>query len=328
MKENDCWLQERKDNYFFKGIKPVSLRSQIQHILEQDLKWIDLSAPPEMTKVIAAAKKHLKWDCYSIEDLDDEDISANDNLNENGSDNSSWNNDKARNSHRHYVKKDTWKKDSANESKSMKPTDIPKENPDTVTDDLTQQLEHLTILTQAIHNQQKNMQSTTQQLCSQNMQLHDQQLHPCYMCGQNNLHGMKDCPETIPFLASGTVKINTKGRVIHVDGRQLPRGIIGRGGIVKVLKDEAANCKGGTSNIELNEESFLVANYEFARLNNCPVGWKRRVFDRLLSPQRVEGLTNLGCGAKKLMQKLNWARKGPSWTIRCWCWRIWDIRHV
>jgi hypothetical protein len=111
----------------------------------------------------------LKRDRYSVEDSDDEYISANDNPNENGSDNSSSDEDKARNSHRHYVKKDARKKDSANESKSAKPTDIPKENPDIATDDLTQQLERLTILTQAIHNQQKNMQSAAQQLRSRNI---------------------------------------------------------------------------------------------------------------------------------------------------------------
>jgi hypothetical protein len=34
------------------------------------------------------------------------------------------------------------------------------------------------------------------------------------------------------------------------------------------LKDEAANHKGSALNIELDEESFLIANYEFAHLNN------------------------------------------------------------
>jgi hypothetical protein len=47
-----------KDNYFFKGIKPISLQRQIQHILERDSKWTNLSAPPKMAEVIAAAKKH------------------------------------------------------------------------------------------------------------------------------------------------------------------------------------------------------------------------------------------------------------------------------
>jgi hypothetical protein len=119
-----------------------------------------------MTEVIAAAKKHLKRDCYSVEDSDNEDISANDNPNENGSDNSSSDEDKACNHHRHYVEKDTRKKDLANKPKSTKPMDILKENPDIMTDDLTQQLECLTILTQAIHNQQENTQLATQQLCS------------------------------------------------------------------------------------------------------------------------------------------------------------------
>jgi hypothetical protein len=112
------------------------------------------------------------------------------------------------------------------------------------------------------------MQLHEQQLHSQNMQLHEQQLRTCYMCGQDESHGMKDCPKTIAFLASSTVKINTEGRVVCADGRQLPRGIIGGGRIAKVLKDEAANCKGSASNIELNEESFLIANYECAHLNN------------------------------------------------------------
>ena len=41
---------------------------------------------------------------------------------------------------------------------------------------------------------------------------------------------------------------------------------MGSGGIAKVLKDEA-NRKGSSSNIEVDHDGFLVANYEFARLN-------------------------------------------------------------
>src|SRR6266849_2812672 len=42
---------------------------------------------------------------------------------------------------------------------------------------------------------------------------------------------------------------------------------MGSGGIAKVLKDEA-NRKGSSSNIEVDHDGFLVANYEFARLND------------------------------------------------------------
>ena len=88
------------------------------------------------------------------------------------------------------------------------------------------------------------------------------------MCGQNEPHRMKDCPETIMFMASRTVTINTKGRVIHADGKPLPRGIIGTGGIAKIHKEEASKWKGTSPSIELDQESFLVMNYEFTHLNN------------------------------------------------------------
>ena len=79
---------------------------------------------------------------------------------------------------------------------------------------------------------------------------------------------MKDCPETIVFMASGTVTINTEGRVIHADGKPLPRGIIGTSRIAKILKEEASKWKGTLLSIELDQESFLIVNYEFTHLNN------------------------------------------------------------
>ena len=79
---------------------------------------------------------------------------------------------------------------------------------------------------------------------------------------------MKDCPETIVFMASRLIKTNTDGKIIHADGRPLPRGVMGSGGIAKVLKDEASNRKGSASNIEVKHEDYLVANYKFAHLND------------------------------------------------------------
>ena len=90
----------------------------------------------------------------------------------------------------------------------------------------------------------------------------------CYMCGQNENHGMKDCPETIAFMASGIVKTNIDGRIIHADRKPLPRGIPGGGGIAKVLKDELANRKGSMSAAEVEHGKRFVSNYEFAKLDN------------------------------------------------------------
>ena len=58
-----------------------------------------------------------------------------------------------------------------------------------------------------------------------------------------------DCPETVAFLASGFLKMNTHQNFVRADGRPLPRGVIGSGGIAKVLKDEASNRKCSSSSI-------------------------------------------------------------------------------
>lgn len=98
--------------------------------------------------------------------------------------------------------------------------------------------------------------------------LHSDASHVCYMCGNNAPHNMKDCPETIVFMASGLLKTNTDGKIVRADGRPLPRGVMGSGGIAKVLKDKASNHKGSASNIEVERKDALVANYEFACLND------------------------------------------------------------
>ena len=113
----------------------------------------------------------------------------------------------------------------------------------------------------------------------------------CYMCGQNESHGMKYCPETIVFMASGIVKMNVDGRIIRTDGKPLPWGIPGGGGIAKVLKDELANRKGSTSAAEVEHGKRFVSNYEFAKLDNVgtmytviPVQWVEKNKDEHMQP--------------------------------------------
>ena len=202
-----------KNTFFFRGIKPVTLCSKIEHILKRDGMWTDLSAPPEMSEVFAAAQKHLKKDHFSIDESDGEGYSSNEAPGTNSDESSSEDEEDTHASHRHVAKKETCKKDKVSESKQ---SESAKEKPDNAMEDLTQCLEHLTILTQAIPKQQldtKSAQSYMQQAC------------PCFMCGQNEAHGMKDCPETIASMASGNITINTEGRVVCTDGKPLPRGI-------------------------------------------------------------------------------------------------------
>ena len=209
-----------------------------------------------MSEVFAAAQKYLKKDRFSVDKSDGEGYSSDEPPETKSDESSSEDEEDTRASHRHVAKKETRKKDKTSEPKQAESA---KEKLDSMTEDLTQRLERLTILMQAIHKQQlgtKPAQSYMQQAC------------PCFMCGQNEPHGMKDCPETIAFMASGTVMINTEGRIVRADGKPLPRGIIGAGRIAKILKEEASKQKGTASSIELDQESFLAANYEFAQLNN------------------------------------------------------------
>ena len=266
--ERKRMLSERdRDDYFFVGIKPLSLRHQIQNILERDSKWEDVTAPPEMQVVMDSTEQYLKRDRYVPRDLDDDEVPTLGSYNDDASENSSSDSDDGKDSHRYWAKKDAYKKDKdkakdspletkeTKETKAAKTTESPKT--DNTTEDLVQRLERLAITTDAIRKQMS--------LSSKPLR-HDA-THVCYMCGNNEAHNMKDCPEMIAFMAFGLIKTNTDGKIVRADGRPLPRGVMGSGGIAKVLKDEA-NRKGSSSNIEVDHDGFLVANYEFARLND------------------------------------------------------------
>jgi hypothetical protein len=70
-------------------------------------------------------------------------------------------------------------------------------------------------------------------------------------------------------MASGVVKVNVDGRIVHADGKLLPRAIPGTGGIAKILKDEMSNRKGTSSVAEVDYHRHFVSNYEFAVLDNA-----------------------------------------------------------
>jgi len=123
---------------------------------------------------------------------------------------------------------------------------------DPAVDDLTKRLERLTTITEALQRQQQLQKKPF--------------FKSCYMCGEETTHGMKDCPETVAFITSGILKLNTEGRVVRSNGGSLPRGTVDGGGITKILKEEIKHHKGSVSNIEV-DKMYLVANYKFAQLD-------------------------------------------------------------
>ena len=66
------------------------------------------------------------------------------------------------------------------------------------------------------------------------------------MCRKPEVHMIKECPDTIQFMAAGVVKLNDKGRIVRANGTALPQGIPSGGGIAKILKEEIMHKKSTT----------------------------------------------------------------------------------
>ena len=54
----------------------------------------------------------------------------------------------------------------------------------------------------------------------------------------------------------------------------LPQGIPGRGGIAKILKEEIMHKKSTTSNLEIDRNAFLIANYEYTHFDVMDTEYK------------------------------------------------------
>ncbi|KAF9516225.1 hypothetical protein BS47DRAFT_1390860 [Hydnum rufescens UP504] len=74
-------------------------------------------------------------------------------------------------------------------------------------------------------------------------------------------HSLKDCLETKAFIAKKVLKLSNEGRLVQLDGSDLPRGDINNGGVAHILRDQLANA----SNVEMEHlRSFELLNQEFA----------------------------------------------------------------
>ena len=122
--------------------------------------------------------------------------------------------------------------------------------------------QHLDCLTIALERQTKEIGKTSKSPSPSTNQSSSSRV--CYMCGKPEVHMIKECPDTIQFMAAGVVKLNDKGRIVRANGTTLLRGIPGRGGIAKILKEEIMHKKSTMSNLEIDRNAFLVVNYEYA----------------------------------------------------------------
>ena len=253
--------EDEKNSLFVHGI-PYSLRKKIVNELLRTNEWKDKDVAPDIDKVIDAAENVLRIGQFDFKNMNayinyeedsEEDESPDDE--ERSSDSSESDEDEAYKitSHRHHTRKE---KNTKTESKT---DNGPKMQTDNAIEDINQRLDRLTI---ALERRTMEMEKANR---SPSPSANPSRV--CYMCGKPEAHLLRECPETLQFLATGVIKIGSEGRIVRANGTALPRGIPGGGGIAKVLKEEIMNNKSTTSNLELDQDAFLTANYEYAHFN-------------------------------------------------------------
>ena len=255
--------EDERNSLFIHGI-PYSLRKKIIDELLRTNDWKDKDVAPEMDRVIDAAEELLKIGQFDFKNTnayvnyEQESEESSDSPDEEASTQSSESEeDEIRKitSHRRHTRKEKIPKTEPKTDNGQ-----PKMQTDKAIDDINQRLDRLTI---ALERQTKEIGKTSKAPSPST----NQSSRVCYMCGKPEVHMIKECPDTIQFMAAGVVKLNDEGRIVRANGTALPRGIPGGGGIAKILKEEIMHKKSTTSNLELDRNAFLVANYEYAHFD-------------------------------------------------------------
>ena len=228
--------------------------------------WKDKDVAPEMDRVIDAAEELLKIGQFDFKNTnayinyEQESEESSDNPDKEGSTqlSESEEDDICKiTSHRRHTRKEKISKTEPKTDNGQ-----PKMQMDKAIDDINQHLDHLTI---ALERQMKEIGKTSKSPSLSTNQSSSSRV--CYMCGKPEVHMIKECPDTIQFMAVGVIKLNDEGCIVRANGTTLPRGIPGGGGIAKILKEEIMHKKSTTSNLEIDRNTFLVANYKYAHFD-------------------------------------------------------------
>ena len=264
--------EDERNSLFIHGI-PYSLRKKIIDELLRTNDWKDKDITPEMDKVIDTAEELLKIGQFNFKNMNayinyeqesEESSDSPDKEESMQSSESEEDNICKITSHRCHTRKEKISK--------MEPkTDNrqPKMQTDKAIDDIHQHLDCLTI---ALECQTKEIGKTSKSPSLSTNQSSSSRV--CYMCGKPEVHMIKECPDTIQFMVAGVVKLNDEGCIVRANGTALPQGIPGRGGIAKILKEEIMHKKSTTSNLEIDRNTFLVANYKYTHFDVTDTEYK------------------------------------------------------
>ncbi|KAF9511881.1 hypothetical protein BS47DRAFT_1363522 [Hydnum rufescens UP504] len=234
----------------------------IRHVLRHSKQWTDLTNPPPMKEATQAIKLHLKRDLYHIpddeglnmalEDGSSSDTSESDD--ESGTDNTDDKSKRVK-SKKYQSKVEAKQKKEETvlkplETKAQDSGDLMKSN----INDLAEKIRRLTLaLGQLDPNKVMRRQG---KFTASSIK--------CFMCGEQG-HSLKYCPETKAFIAKKVLKVSSEGRLLQLDGSDLPRRDIDNGGVVRILRDQIANAL----NVEMEHlRGFELLNQEFAIFGN------------------------------------------------------------
>ena len=206
-------LKEDERNSLFIHRIPYSLCKKIIDELLRMNDWKDKDIAPEMDRVIDAAEELLKIGQFDFKNTnayvnyEQESEESSDSPDEEGSMQSSESEEDdicKITSHCCHTRKEKISKMEPKTDNGQ-----PKMQTDKATDDINQHLDHLTI---ALECQTKEIGKTSKSPSPSTNQSSSSQV--CYMCGKPEVHIIKECPDTIQFMAAGVVKLNDEGHIV------------------------------------------------------------------------------------------------------------------
>ena len=251
--------EDERNSLFIHGI-PYSLHKKIIGKLLHMNEWKDKDIAPKVDSVIDAAKELLKIGQFDFKNMNAyanykqeiEESSNSPDEEESSQLSESEEDDICKiTSHRRHTKKEKISKMEPKMDNGQ-----PKMHTDKALNDINEHLDHLTIAVECQGKTSKPPSPSTNQAS-----------RVCYMCGKPEVHMIKECPNTVQFMVSGVVKLNTKGCIVQANSTALPQGIPGGGGIAKILKEEIMHQKSTMLNLEIDWNAFLIVNYEYAHFN-------------------------------------------------------------
>ena len=262
-----------KDDYFWSGIRPKSLRDILENELRARDYWTDLTLPPPIDRVTEVAVKflnraiyqprdvslHSKWtrskkkrkDSLSSESESSDEMASDSSASSKGEESSDDEDDDDTEERKKAGKKKSREKNAKEPKDEEKPaTD---QHVQTNIEDLADRFKRLELKLGERSGQQSQPPRTRAAMY-------------CIMCGASG-HGIQDCAESKFFIGQDICRMDVNNRVVMSDGTALPRAE-GEGGAAKQIRSRmAGNIPAATgptstsaSNVEVVAEEADYAN--------------------------------------------------------------------